>query len=180
MKNHQEPTQKTSKTWRFITTKNIKSPLSWGFERDFEVQGRVVRGTGCMFFNPSHGATSCGFLIDSNHQQEEEQKEEQRRNRRKEKRYQVEGRNNRNQNNHNYIWCRVAGPWDPPPREGGRVTTPRPPLWYCGTSRVSWQSSRQQNMFQINNKYTTPAPPCGTVVLLECRGKQVDSRTCSK
>ena len=66
-----------------------------------------------------------------------------------------------------YIWCRVAGPWDPPPREGGRVTTPRPPLWYCGTSRVSWQSSRQQNMFQINNKYTTPAPPCGTVVLLK-------------
>ena len=136
-----------------------------------------------------------------------------------------------------YIWCRVAGPWDPPPPRRGRVTTPRPPLWYCGTSRVSWQSSRQQNMFQINNKYTTPAPPlwycgtsrvswqasrqqnmfqinnklwycgtsrvswqasrqqnmfqinnkyttpappCGTVVLLECRGKQVDSRTCSK
>ena len=59
--------------------------------------------------------------------------------------------------------CWSMGP--PPPREGGRVTTPRPPLWYCGTSRVSWQSSRQQNMFQINNKYTTPAPPlwyCGT------------------
>ena len=82
---------------------------------------------------------------------------------------------------HMYIYM-VQSCWSmgPPPREGGRVTTPRPPLWYCGTSRVSWQSSRQQNMFQINNKYTTPAPPCGTVVLLECRGKQVDSRTCSK
>ena len=67
-----------------------------------------------------------------------------------------------------------------PPREGGRVTTPRPTLWYCGTSRMSLQASRQQNIFQINNKYTTPTSPCGTVVLLECRGKQVDSRTCSK
>ena len=67
----------------------------------------------------------------------------------------------------------------PPPRRG-KGHYPLPPLWYCGTSRVSWQASRQQNMFQINSKYTTPAPPCGTVVLLECRGKQVDSRTCSK
>ena len=76
-----------------------------------------------------------------------------------------------------YIWCRVAGPWDPPPAKGEGSL---PPRWYCSTSRVSWQASRQQNMFQINNKYTTPASPCGTVVLLECRGKQVDSRTCSK
>ena len=48
----------------------------------------------------------------------------------------------------NYIWCRVAGPWDPPPRRG--------------------------------KGHYPPPPPCGTVVLLECRGNQVDSRTCSK
>ena len=74
----------------------------------------------------------------------------------------------------------VHGTPPPPPRRGKGHSTPPPPLWYCSTSRVSWQASRQQNMFQINNKYTTPASPCGTVVLLECRGKQVDSRTCSK
>ena len=44
----------------------------------------------------------------------------------------------------------------PPPAKGegslcylhiqNRYTTPPPPLWYCGTSRVSWQASRQQNM----------------------------------
>ena len=28
----------------------------------------------------------------------------------------------------------------------------------CGTSRVSWQVSRQQNIYQIHNKYTTPPP----------------------
>ena len=47
------------------------------------------------------------------------------------------------------IWCRVAGPWDPPPPRRGKGHYP-------------------------------PAPPCGTVVLLKCRGNQVDSRTCSK
>ena len=49
-----------------------------------------------------------------------------------------------------YIWCRVARPWDPPPRrEGGRVIM-LPPY----TKQMHY-----------------PPPPCGTVVLPECRGK---------
>ena len=68
------------------------------------------------------------------------------------------------------IWCRVAGPWDPPPAKGEGSLPPAPPLWYCGTSRVSWQSSRQ-NMFpnkldvtsNNNSSIVTPHPPCGVV-----------------
>ena len=73
-------------------------------------------------------------------------------------------------------------------------TLPCPPLWYCGTSRASWQVSGQQNMCQIHSKYTTPLwyfqsvverkptaehVPNTEQVLLEGRGKQVN-KTCAK
>ena len=62
--------------------------------------------------------------------------------------------------NNIYIYM-VQSCWSmgPPPAKGEGSLPPAPPLWYCGISRVSWQASRQQNMFQINNKYTTPAHP---------------------
>ena len=81
-----------------------------------------------------------------------------------------------------YIWCRVAGPWDPPPRRGkGHYVTSiyktdtLPPMWYCGTSRVSWQVSRQQNMCQIHSKYTTPHPPLELWYFQSVRGKYCKS-----